>query len=323
MYLLKSFLPYLALGLLLLVILPVPAGAQVGGNVFSDLSITLNPEKPEPFESVTATIDDYSLGSVGGDIIWRLNGTDQPDAENSRSLTFIAPAAGESTTVTANYRSPQGNFTASKTITPYYLDIIAEAQTYTPGFYRGAALPVFGSRILLTALIHNQAGPLNAASYSYRWKVANKVLNGGAVKGGFQTYATVPHGRYLNIEVEVLSSQGQTLAKKTITIPSVAIDVQLYEFDSLFGIKNKALKDNQPFVGNSLTVQAVPYYMDNAASLDKQSFVWKINGLTQELGSDPFQIVINRSNRNIDLGFRVMNTEIFLQNGQKNISLAM
>jgi len=306
----------------LLVFLPIfPAKAQIDANIFSNLSIVLSPEFPNPGEIVTATIDDYSIGGTGNAISWRINGETQTDANNHRSITFDAPRAGESLTVSASLSGTSGSHNTSRTITPYFLDLVVEPQTYTPYFYKGAAMPIFGSQVLLTALLHTQNGPVDASQYTYRWRLGTAVVNGGPVRGGFQTYVTLPQGRNHTISVDVQNNSGTIIARKTINIPVVDIEVQFYEYDALYGLHNRALRNGQPFVGSNMNIQAVPYYMDNLRSVSEYNMEWRVNNrLTGIVSDNPLEINLGANTQSIN--FKIRNTKALLQGGEASLNFS-
>lgn len=301
----------------LLVFLPVfPTKAQVNSSLTgSNPTITLSPEFPNPGEGVTASVDDYSLGSAGNAITWSIDGSVRTDDNNKRSISFTAPAAGESLRVSANLSGSAGNFNASRTITPYHIDVIIEPQTYTPSFYKGAALPIFGSQVLLTALLHTQNGPVDSSQFTYRWRVGTKVLNSGPVRGGFQTYFTIPQGRNHTISVDIQNNSGAIIARRTINMPVSEIDVQFYEYDGLYGLHHKALISGQPFVGNNINIQAVPYYLDNLRSLDEYNMEWRINNRLSGIVSDN-PLEVNLGSGTYSVGFKIRNTTALLQGGE-------
>jgi hypothetical protein len=310
----------------MVLILPLGTEAQgltdIGGGA---LTITLNPQHPQPGEKVTATIDDYSLSTAGAAINWRLDGKAVEVGQGTRAIEFTAPALGTKTALAVSLSLPGGaRINAERTITPRYLDIILEPQTYTPRFYAGRALPSHNSIVRATALLHEKDGAVDPTKYSYTWRLNNKVIGGGARLGGFKTDAIVPHGLSSTLTVDIADQTGQTVSRRSFSIPSVPVELQLYEVSALYGLEDKVVKDSLQMIGNSLTLRAVPYYLDLRAGSTQDIFTeWSINNRATETSSrDPFEITLNRSGGgSTQIGFKVRNLDILIQGDEISVPI--
>ena len=137
-----------------------------GGQGFS---LTANPSLPEPYAQVVVAIDDYSVNAVGAEVSWSVNGEVLKDSQNERSITLDAGGLGEKQTVTVNLLAPDGTqMRATTVIEPTVLDLVLEADTYVPSFYKGRALPGRTSLLHATAVVHDSEG-LSDSAYTYRW----------------------------------------------------------------------------------------------------------------------------------------------------------
>lgn len=301
------------------------AGAQFTGSPGeTQVSIALNPQYPSPFEQFSVTLSDYSLGTAGNTISWQVDGELVANFANLREVRIAAPAVGEAMTIVATVTTPQGDrFTASRTIRPLYIDIIVEPYTYAPALYRGRSLPSFGSRVLLTALLHDVAGIQNAGNYSYTWSINNRVLNGGPVQGGFQSVVTVPHGRDILLGLSIINRQGEVVARRLVTFPSAPVDIQLYEVSPLFGLSHIALADRAPIIGGGTTIRAVPYNLDIFAGNNQLATEWQVDGVRQPYTpQDPFEItVIPNGTGRSEVRFKLRHIELLLQGGERGVTL--
>lgn len=288
------------------------------------ISITLSPQYPTPGETVTATLDDYALGFSGSSITWILDGEVLADYQNQRVINFVASEIGTTQTISSRIQAPNGQMlSATQVISPLYVDVIIEPQTYTPIFYQGRGLPSFGSTVFLTALVHNAAGTIDPGIYTYSWFLNDQALSGGPIRGGYKTKMVVPYGANSVITLGITDPDGTTIARRLIAIPSVALDVQFYEVSTLFGINEKAIGGALPLLGNSSTVRAVPYNLDRTAVNTGLFTEWSINGRRQtNTTGDPFEVTLLRQGSGSSrIEFKIRNLSALIQSDEKSFTV--
>jgi len=299
--------------------------AQFSNDVTGgQLSVVLDPQYPGPRDLITATLDDYSINASGATISWFIDQKFVPGSENQRSITFIAGDVGSKTDIEAHLTSTTGQtMTASQTIKPLYVDVIIEPQTYTPIFYAGRALPIYGSTVYLTALVGTATTLNDITKYTYNWKLNNKVLGGGSTRGSNKTSLVIPHGRSNIITLSVFDLQGQVVARRLFEIPSVDIDVQFYEINTLYGILHKTVGDSLNLIGNSATIRAVPYNLDLRSVGGNLFTEWQIDGLKQtNTGSDPFEITVRGQGvGSTAITFKIRNLSELLQGDEASFQI--
>jgi hypothetical protein len=206
----------------------------------------------------------------------------------------------------------------SQKVTPVYTDIIIEPQTYTPRLYAGRALPTVGSLIRATALVQDNNGPINAANYSYIWKLNGTTIGGGAKTGGIQTSYTVPYGNAHTLTVEVFDRFGNLITRRGTNVRTSDVELSLYEVSTLYGLSNNALTNKTPFIGNTLTVRAVPYNLDLRSHDGNTFFEWRTgNQLVRSSTGDPYEITLERAGQGqSELVFKVRHRDALLQGGE-------
>ena len=302
--------------------------AQVGGDLTGitgdGLSIMLDPQYPNPQDQVTATIDDYSMNNTGATITWFFNGLSAPTVTNLRKITFTAPPVGTTMNIVARLRFPDGRTIETKrSITPLYLDLIIEPQTYTPTFYQGRALPTKGSLVYINALLQTKNGPVDSSQYSYTWSLNNKSVYGGARTGGNWAEITVPHGHTNLITVAVQNRNGTTVARKLFTLPTVPVEVHFYEINTLLGLSTRAITNGIILAGNSTSIKAVPYYLDTRAVNGNLFTQWSVdNTAVRTENSDPFEINLNRGvSGNTVVKFKIRNLNELLQSDERSFDV--
>ncbi len=304
--------------------------AQVGGSIDDiiggNVSITLDPQYPNPGDQVTATIDDYAINGGGANITWFFDGLSAPNVSDSRKITFTAPAVDTAMTVVARLTFRDGKtIEAKRILRPLYLDLIIEPQTYTPLFYKGRALPTKGSVVNINALLQNKNGPVNSAEYTYSWTLNYKSVYGGVRPGGNWAQIVVPHGKSSTITIAIQDKKGVTVARKLVAIPTVDLEVQFYELRSLLGLGQKAITGDFFVTGNSASIKAVPYYLDTRSINSNLFTEWSINNQPVLSGnSDPFEINLERgATGSAQIGFKLRNLSELLQSDEASFAVKL
>jgi hypothetical protein len=249
-------------------------------------------------------------------------GTKLDWAFNMRSITLEAPSVGKTAEIKAVLQLPSGTTEVVATeITPLYLDIIIEPQTHVPSFFVGRALPSPGSTVNATALLSSNT--LLTGDYLYTWRLNNAVVEGGPLRGGNRVSFTMPQDSYSTLSVTVTKLDGTVLARRAITLPSVAPKLLFYEVSTLYGMLERALQSPFPFLGNNTTFRAEPYYLDSAVFNSPNLVQWYIDGQEALSNNNPYSITLGRTGelKQTELMFRVQSTTKLLQGAKQSLIL--
>lgn len=299
------------------------AQLDLGGITGAELTIELQPEYPRPGEEVTATINDYRGGTYGSSITWIFDGKAIPDADNKRSATFTAGEAGVTQTVEAVLSKPQGGKEILKnSIIPIYLDIILEPQTRVPDFYLGRSLPSVGSVVNATAIVSAQE--IIDPDLVYTWRLNQKVIEGGPLRGGNHVSFETPMGSEAILTLQVTRPNGQVLSRRSIFVPSVFPEINFYEVSSLYGVRQIPIDQGANIIGNSLVVKAEPYNLDSRVFNDPDITEWEINGYkTSNTGANPYEVTLQKTGVSgvSSLEFHVRDTTQLLQGAQDSVRI--
>lgn len=294
--------------------------AQLSGQlVGSGLSIDVEPTHPKPGATVTARLNDFSLGQSNATIEWFADGSRIPESTNKRSIELTAGEMGEVLELTVTLTPNQGGaIRASRSIVPSAVDIIVEPQTFTPSFYAGRGLPSSYSEVSLTAIAHS-----NAANLSYVWRVNNQTIGGGPQMNNSVTFTT-PLGREMTVIVDVLDSSGTIIARNAVSLPIANPELLFYEVNALKGLVELPLSNNFQLIGNETTIAAAPYYLSNDLLNEEQPLVeWSIDGVVQSVDpTDPYQISIIRNGvfeGSSELSLHIRNLSNLLQGASDSI----
>jgi len=299
--------------------------AQINSNSLTpELSIELQPSQPQPGGETTATINDYSGGAYGASITWMLDGVEVPNSKNIRQIKFTAGDSGETQVLKAILSTPiVGNIVIQKNIKPVYLDVIIEPQTRTPDFYQGRSIPSESSTINATALLSGNG--FRNSDLMYVWKVNNKVIDGGALRGRNQVSFTTPIGNSFVLSVEVSELDGTVITSRNIILPSVKPTLLFYEVSALFGVSEKAIDESLVAIGNNITVRGEPYYLDINTYNNPTISNWEVkNGNYAKVGSSPYEVSVQYNGANSQrtlLSFHVRDTQNLIQGAKGSIEI--
>jgi hypothetical protein len=287
-------------------------------------TITLEPDFPQPGEMVTATLNVYGSELFDSDVVWSLNGETIGDANNRRRVEYVAGALGVTDELTATILRDGRTYRRYViSYEPSYLDIIFEPQTRVPDFYQGRAVPSIGSQVNATALLNN-GEIINPRELIYTWRLNNRVLEGGPIKGTNQVSFEVPRGQDHILALEIINQSGEVLGRRTIMINSIRPELVLYPSNSLYGVSPIAIDREFVLTDQSATLVAEPYFMDIQAYNDPEIIEWEINGAqTTTNAPSPYQITIQQTSEEgqANVTFQVRSRTEILQSGQAGINI--
>jgi hypothetical protein len=125
----------------------------------------------------------------------------------------------------------------------------------------------------------------------------------------------MPQDSYSILSLTVNDLDGTTLAKRTISIPSVSPKLVFYEVNTLYGIIERSLKSPFSLISNSTTVRAEPYYLDSTVFNSPNIAMWEINNTEVASGNNPYDINLERAGGggSANITFRVHSTTKLLQ----------
>lgn len=302
--------------------------AQLSGSglsgVRNDVQLRVTPQYYEPNTEVTINLNDYSINTNGATIQWFVDGREMTDARNQRSLTTLVGELGETSNVRTLITLPNGSrVPAATTLQPIRVDLLVEADTLTPAFYRGRSLPSSGSLVRVTAIpFTGTATP--PEQFSYTWEVGRDVISGGSQIGQNTVTFSPKFSMSVPVQVTVFDSNGVRLTSRSVTVPIRKPELHFYEVNPLRGLQTNALSQNQVFQGNEMQIRAEPYYINRIQDMNDFHIEWKLNGRTvTNDADDPQQITLRRqgTSGNAQLNFHIRNLNDLLQGVEDDISL--
>lgn len=265
------------------------AGAQLKSASVNDIKdsaeIILTPAFPSPNENVFVKIESFSFDLNSAEIIWALDGAIKEKGLGKKFFSFKTGNVGSVSFIKAVIKTKEGK-TVEKTlvIRPAGVDILWEANSYTPPFYKGKALYGYQSLITVIAvpnIINSEGAKINPDNLMYKWTKNSKVLGdvSGYGKNKFSFSKSILSDPS-EIEVEVMSPDKKIKASGSIALEPVESKTIMYENNPLYGIiYERAVDGEYKLDGSEITLIATPYFFSREdTSGEKIKYNWNMNG---------------------------------------------
>lgn len=238
---------------------------NVGGTQ-KDLLMSTFPEKPAPGKAFTVYVATYSADLDRALISWYLNGSLYKQDAGLKQITLIAPEFGKTMNIEAVAEFQSGTQASGRTtISGSEINLLWQAQTYTPPFYQGKALPAFRSKVTVLAVpnMFDAAGNrIENQDIVFNW-----TFNGDPVQegSGIGRDSIVVQGNFidpdLDIQVAASSIDGSITAEKTINLAARDPILRIYQNHPTLGVLyNHAAPVSFNTNENEIKLEAVPYY---------------------------------------------------------------
>lgn len=275
----------------------LPAFAQVNETGTSALTVSASPAYPGPNSVVQLTAESPLLDLDNSVIKWTVNGK---PAGTGETVNVTLGPLGKETNVDVSVSGASGNDSATLSIVPASLDLLWEADSYVPPFYKGRAAPGSSSSIRVVAVPHfisTSGASIPSSSIDFTWK-----LNGAMQKaqsGLGESSAVFPAAvLYDSDEIDVVarSADGSLSAEADVTVPTQDPQLVLYEDNPLFGVMyHQAISQSSAAPESETSFAAVPYFANATSANDPSlSYQWSVNGSTVATDAqDPSEVTIN------------------------------
>lgn len=294
-------------------------------NISESVDIKTLPELPSANQDVSVRIESYSFDLNSSEIIWALNGVIKDKGVGKKDFDFKTGAIGTPSLIKILIKTKDGkNIEKSLLIRPAGVDIIWQANSFVPPFYKGKALYSYQSRITVVALpeFTNSTGvKINPENLIYKWSKDGTVLGGisGYGKNKF-SFTKLLISNPQEIEVEVSSADKNIRASGKIVIEPVEAKAVLYENNPLYGIiYEKAVANNFKMGGSEITLSVAPYFFGlEELNSGKVKYNWSMNG--QNITDKQDSRGITFRNENSESGSTKVS--VYLQNETKELQSA-
>lgn len=268
------------IALILFCALPVHAQSFVTG-IERELSLAMNPQYPSAGERVRLSLEGYAVDVDRSMIVWYVNEKEVARGSGLRDFEVDAPALGVEQTIRAVAEEPSGILgVASATLRPAEVTLLWEADSYTPPFYRGRALPGSQSTIRAEAIADLRRGAAriteNDVVFSWFRDGARFASGRGRSSISFPGPTLFDTDRIL---VVAESLDGTISGRAEIVLRGEDPKIELYEHHPLFGTLY-----HRAFVGTVLNMEeeqkvaAVPFFASAPPRDPSLVYEWVVGG---------------------------------------------
>lgn len=295
-----------------------------------DISATLIPENPQPYQDVTITLSSYATDLNKAMIQWQIGSNIVLGGYGKTSYSFKALGPDAITLIDVSIAVPGSVEKVNKriVINPSEVELIWEGvDSYTPPFYRGKAFPSPEGLIKVVAIPNSNTIKQGKGSITYTWKSGDNTVQGAS---GYNKDSYVFQNSELNdsekVTVTAESVNGQYSATNTVEVPITQPKIVFYKRSPTEGILyNQALTDESFISEDEVTVVAEPYFLAFKGKEAVFSYKWKINGSPIETPSKKTELTIRPAARGgyatIGLGLENLNTLFQKVTSQVKINL--
>lgn len=263
--------------------------AQTLGNP-SALNLLVSPTHPAPHSEVTVTAQSFAFDLNRSDIYWQLDGKTLNTSVGQKEITFKLGESGETRAVKISVITQEGvRYLEQLSITPASVDLIVEANTYTPPFYSGRALPSIGAPIRIVAIpnIRDVRGNIiSSSNLIFTWSTGN--ISGRGRDVMYPEVADLPSASRI-IEVGVQTLDGSVIAVGETELPQVNPSLLVYEDHPTLGVLYEhAAKDAYDLTQEEVSFVTEPYYFPTQDRTDSNLvYHWVLNNTPVQNTSVP------------------------------------
>ncbi|MDQ5911883.1 MAG: hypothetical protein QG568_96 [Patescibacteria group bacterium] len=253
-------------------------------QIKEELVTEITPEIPKPGDTVTITTNLYGDINLNTTLItWRINGVVELRGIGKKDFTFIMGDSGKLTTVDFEaFPTNAPLITKSFQFAPVDVDILWQANTYTPPFYKGKALFTPESNVTFIALPNIIIGGkrVDPSEVVYNWKVDRTVdgENSGFGKSSYDFTGDIILKPTL-VQAEVYAASNPAFkGMNGFQISHIFPQALMYEDSPVYGILfNKALRNQYTAKSDEVELSLIPFFFSTDGKNAGVTYKWNLN----------------------------------------------
>ncbi len=295
-----------------------------------DLQMLVTPPVPNEGEAITVTLESIATDLNQAEMVWRVNGKIVARGKGEKIIQTETAALGKETAVSVSVTTiDSGVIEKTIALRPARVDLLFQADSYTPPFYRGKALAPSESRLTAVAVPDFLAGGrrLKPSEIIFTWK-RNGTVVGSRSGLGKNTY-TFQSGRIRGdeptIEVEALAPAYNLKARAALVVPLTPPFVLFYEEHPLRGVLlGEALPPKIALSGSEMTLVAYPYFVEKSDNENGAiDYEWRLNRGTVPGGVMKNSITVRSPGGSgaALLSLSVNNLRKLFESGSRNVTI--
>lgn len=266
-------------------VLPIISLAQINIDMpytlSNELGVDIVPQYPNPYQKVSVSLSLYTEDLNSADISWYKNGKLDGQGKGKTTYTFATGAAGDETKIEARIKLLSGiSFSKSFNINPAGVDLVWEANSYVPPFYKGKALhPRQGSlKIVATPNFVKNGKRISAGNLIYKWSNGVNVYQSQSGYG--KNVVTIDGsllGKEEQIEILVTDPVNNLVAHGLLNISPVDPEIVFYENSPYYGhLFDTAVNEKLDLKSAETQIMAAPYFFSNEED-GLLTYKWRLN----------------------------------------------
>lgn len=287
-------------------------GLQVNAEDVSsnDIEVTVTPANPEPYQDVTIDVESLATNMNNASIEWVDGKRVVLSGVGKTRYTTKTGGPDSPTNITVSIIPANSTGKIVKKITIYSSDIEVfweAVDGYTPPFYRGKSFSSSEGRIKAVAIPNTTVGKGKTGNISYEWKQNDDtILGAGGYKKDFVIFQNDVLNSNESITVNASSTDGLYNASKKISIPIVEPKILFYKKSPSEGILfNQILVDDSTVEDETMTIVALPYFLNIKGKESSYQFSWMINGEEIETPQAQRELTIKPESRGGSVGIGI------------------
>ncbi len=252
-------------------------------QIQEQIDVNIKPEIPRPGETVTITVEAYGTDLNVHPISWKNNGVEVLKGIGQKKFVFVMGNSGTVTNIDLTI-SPKNAPQIKRfyTFAPIDVDILWQADTYTPPFYKGKALYTPESVVSFTALPNILIGKekIDPTEAVYKWTQDYEVQGD---KSGFGKNTYKFTGPIIlqpvSIQVEAYAATNKSIVGlNRYTLSNVYPQAVVYENNPIYGtLFNRAVNNGYLLKQREVKFSVFPYFFSTDNKNDKVAYDWALD----------------------------------------------
>lgn len=295
-------------------------------QIQEQMDVTVYPEAPKPGDVVTISVQTYGIDLNTQLLVWKLNGVEKLKGIGQKKFMFTMGDESSTSVVQFSIKTNGGSeITRTFRFSPVVVDLLWQANTYTPPFYKGKALYTPESEVVFVAMpnIVSNSRRVDSRDVVYTWK-QNYDVQGSLSGFGKNTfwYKGPIFIRPATIEVEAYAASNSSLKGTGATTITPTDPIALLYIDNpLLGVLfNKSSGPSYNLQKNELKVAAYPFYFSTSDKNSGVSYSWSLNSTPLiNIPANQNNIVLKRTDN--EAGESVIS--LYIENASKILQQAV
>lgn len=267
------------------------------------ITSTVTPENPGPNENVEITLEVYSFDINSAQISWKRDGILVSKGIGKKKFSFINGNLGVSTKIEAII-DPKDRpiITEIFTLTPGEVDLLWQANTYTPPFYKGKSLYTPEASVLLVALPKSENGLIKPEETIFNW---TENYSRQADRSGFGKNTYTYEGpiilRDARIKVEARTPKSGSISSKEVSTKEITLRPQsarifMYEDNPATGILfNTPIINSLELNKPEIKLVAYPYFQTTPNKNTGLEYTWVIDNNRIDIPKEQNSITLKKT----------------------------